>query len=203
MVLTEEQQKRMEESRKRALEIKRKKQIEKEKNEKMMASANAPSVFDAGGFVGKSSGMESQNNKRRINEVSVDVGGGGKKGCNVENASTKTISNGNSNNTNEDANDDDESSLEDFELNASAHISQTEARSIYCVPLGTLAVCSYIEKDNPRNRGFAKLKLYVRSEVRRRGRKRFGGKEGLIREREGRKKKRFEKDLAETKDVFG
>lgn len=173
MVLTEEQRKRMEENRKRALEIKRKKQLEKEKTEKMMASANAPSVFDAGGFVGQSSGMESQNKKRRINDMEeVGGGGGGKKGCNTE-GTIKNISHGNSNNTNEDAIDDDESSLEDFELNASSHISQTEAQSTYCIPKGTLAVCAYIEKDNPHKRGWSKVKLYVRSEMR----KEEGGEE--------------------------
>merc|ERR1712086_558221 len=94
---------------------------------------------------------------------------------------------------------DDESSLEDFEHNASTHISQAEAKRSYCVPPGTLAVCAYIERENPHQRGWAKMKLYSRSDVRRRARKRFGGKGGLVEERE---KKRFEKDMEEMKDVF-
>lgn len=192
---------RMEDNRKRALEIKRKKQLEKEKNEKMMmASGNAPNVFEAGGFVGKLSETESQNKKRRIEDGSNDDGEGKKNKEEVD--ANKTHNFNGSSNTNEDAIDDDESSLEDFEREASPHISQSEAQRTYCIPMGTLAVCSYIEKDNPQRRGWSKMKLYNRSEVRRRARKRFGGKEGLVREREGRKKKRFEKDLAETKDVF-
>jgi len=199
MVLTEEQRKRMEENRKRAIEIKRKKQLEREKIDKRMASASAPSVFDAGGFVGHSSGKESPNKKRRKDDVKVDSGGGGAKSHWGE-GNTKHTSDENSN---EYASVDDESSLEDFELNASSRISQTEAQRTYCIPKGTLEVCAYIEKDNPGKRGFSKMKLYVRSEMRRRGRKRFGGKEGLIAEREARKRKRFEKDLKATKDVFG
>eukprot|EP00579_Thalassiosira_antarctica_P019806 CAMPEP_0201957278 /NCGR_PEP_ID=MMETSP0904-20121228/4677_1 /ASSEMBLY_ACC=CAM_ASM_000553 /TAXON_ID=420261 /ORGANISM="Thalassiosira antarctica, Strain CCMP982" /LENGTH=179 /DNA_ID=CAMNT_0048502245 /DNA_START=388 /DNA_END=923 /DNA_ORIENTATION=+ len=179
MVLTDEQRKRMEDSRRRAQEIRRKKQLEKEKNEKTtMASGNAPSVFDAGGFVGKSSEEESQNKKRRIEDGSKEVREG-KKNCKKEEVDGNTKHNVNgSSNTNEDAIDDDESSLEDFELDAPSRISQTEAQRAYCIPMGTLAVCAYIEKDNPRQRGFSKMKLYERSEVRRRARKRFGGKVG-------------------------
>ena len=210
MTLTEEQRKRMEENRKRAIEIKRKKQLESETS---AASVNntASSVFDAGGFVVPSSSEEmeaAQNKKRRINGndgVPEVANAEGKSRAGDTNFSTKNNSPESRNNTNEDArneDDDDESSLEDFERDASPYISQTEAQRTYCIPKGTLEVCSYIEKDNPIKRGFSKMKLYDRSEVRRRARKRFGGKEGLIRERERRKKKRFEKDLAETKDVF-
>lgn len=201
MVLTEEQRKRMEESRKRALEIKRKKQIEKETNEKSMAMASgkhAPSnVFEAGGFVGKSEEvMESESKKRRINE---EVSGDAKRGAKM---GSKGKGNINSNVGDANNEEDDESSLEDFEINASPYISKTEAQRLYCIPLGTLEVCSYIEKDNPHKRGWSKMKLYHRAELRRRGRNRFGGKEGLVVEREKRKKKRFAKDLKETEDVF-
>lgn len=193
----------MEENRKRAIEIKRKKQLENE-------TSAALSVFDAGGFVVPSSSEEmeaAQNKKRRINgndDVPEVAKAEGKSRAGDTNSSTKNNSPGSRNNTSQDARneDDDESSLEDFERDASPYISQTEAQRTYCIPKGTLEVCSYIEKDNPIKRGFSKMKLYERSEVRRRARKRFGGKEGLIRERERRKKKRFEKDLAETKDVF-
>jgi len=207
MALTDEQRQRMEENRKRALEIKRKKKIEKEK-EMVVAAASVPSsVFDAGGFVGKSpeEKIESLSKKRRIEEVSSKDAGDGKMKHQNEGDTMKTRNfTGNSNNTDQNTtdNDDDESSLEDFEIDASPHISQTEAQRTYCVPMGTLAVCSFIEKENPRQRGWNKMKLYDRAEVRRRARKRFGGKSGLQVERDKRKKKRFEKDLKDMKDVF-
>ncbi|KAL7530958.1 hypothetical protein ACHAXR_003764 [Thalassiosira sp. AJA248-18] len=212
MALTEEQRKRMETNRKRALEIKRQKQIEKETNEnKSMVASPTPSVFEAGGFVvgTKPSPPEEQNKKRRMEEGSENGGGmsvgggggGGKKECTMV---ATTVGGTTTNKTSNDNNsDDDESSLEDFELTAPPHITKTEAQRTYCIPLGTLAVCSFIEKDNPQNKGWSKMKLYSRAEVRRRARKRFGGKGGLREERERRRKKRFEKDLKEVENVFG
>jgi len=205
MALTEEQRQRMEENRKRALEIKRKKQLEKEK-ETVVAAASVPSrVFDAGGFFGKSpeEKIESQSKKRRIEDVSKDVVDGKMRHKDVgDTIPTRKFTGNNITDKNTIDNNDDESSLEDFEIDASPHISQTEAQRTYCVPMGTLAVCSFIEKENPRQRGWNKMKLYDRAEVRRRARKRFGGKGGLQAERDKRKKRRFEKDLKEMKDVF-
>jgi DNA-repair protein complementing XP-A cells len=96
--------------------------------------------------------------------------------------------------------DDDE--LEAFEEGASEYVTKQEAMKMYCLPAGTLAVCEVIEKPNPRNGAWNSMKLYRRSEVRRRARQRFGGLEGLIAEREKRAEKRFEKDLERTKDIF-
>lgn len=205
MALTEEQRRRMEENRKRALEIKRKKQLEREEKEKRSVEGN--NVFEAGGFVSSSTEtVESQSKKRRLNGALPNDGNAGGKGGNVEESTTSkksNSSNGDSLTTKDTRHDnDDESSLEEFELSASQYVSQTEAQRTYCIPKGTLEVCSFIEKDNPHKRGWSKMKLYDRSEVRRRARKRFGGKEGLIQEREKRKKKRFEKDMEDMKDVF-
>ena len=202
MTLTEEQLKRMEESRKRALEIKRKREYENVQKERVTAAGHESSVFDAGGFIGMSSEkMESPSKRIRLDDGSKETMVGSKKGG-VREGSAKPFPTKTDHDSIEGVNDDDESSLEDFEQNASPYISQTEAQRLYCIPLGTLAVCTYIEKDNPRKSGWSKMKLYLRSEVRWRARKRFGGMEGLIKEREQRKKKRFEKDLEEMKDVF-
>ena len=202
MTLTEEQLKRLEESRKRALEIKRKREDEKVQKERVTAAGHESSVFDAGGFIGMSSEkMESPSKRIRLDDGSKETMVGSKKGG-VREGSAKPFPTKTDHDSIEGVNDDDESSLEDFEQNASPYISQSEAQRLYCIPLGTLAVCSYIEKDNPRKIGWSKMKLYLRSDVRRRARKRFGGMEGLIKEREQRKKKRFEKDLEEMKDVF-
>lgn len=92
--------------------------------------------------------------------------------------------------------------LEEFEVNASPLVSKKEAMQKYCLPEGTMAVCSYVEKQNPHRKGWTPMKLYNRSEIRRRARKRFGGKEGLIAERNRRAQKRLEKDLLETRNIF-
>ena len=104
---------------------------------------------------------------------------------------------------NEDSGDEDDNvELEDFEVGASPWVTKDEAMRKYCLPQGTLAVCSYEERPNPRNKGWKPMRLYKRSEIRRRARERFGGLEGLIEERRKRDKKRFANDMAETRDVF-
>jgi XPA protein C-terminus len=65
-------------------------------------------------------------------------------------------------------------------------VSKKEAMQTYCLPEGTLAVCSFVEKENPRNKKWAPLKLYNRAEIRRRARERFGGLEGLVKEQQRR-----------------
>ena len=92
--------------------------------------------------------------------------------------------------------------LEDFEIGASDLVTKTEATRMYCLPEGTLAVCQCVEKQNPKHKGWTPMKLYYRSEIRRRARKRHGGIEGLVAERRKRAEKRFQKDLERTKDVF-
>ena len=97
---------------------------------------------------------------------------------------------------------DEEMDLEDFEIESSKLVSQREAKQVYCLPEGTLAVCSYVEKTNPRGKGFKPMKLYNRAEIRRRARERFGGLDGLIAERDRRAEERFRKDLEKNKNLF-
>ena len=196
MVLTQEQRERIECNRKRALEIKRKKEIEREIHEKstMVApsctTSNDSFVFDEGGFIGET---KLDHKKRKTDMHTADA----EEDVDKKRDSARGID------TDRNVFDSaDESSLEDFERDAPTHISQAEAKRVYCIPQGTLAVCSFIEKDNPHQRSWAKMKLYSRRDVRRRARKRFGGKDGLAHERERRKKNRLEKDLKEMKDVF-
>ena len=92
--------------------------------------------------------------------------------------------------------------LEDFEIGASPFVSKKEAMKIYLLPEGTLAVCKYVEKPNPRNKSWKAMKLYHRDEIRRRSRERFGGLQGLIDERRKREYARFEKDMEESRDLF-
>lgn len=92
--------------------------------------------------------------------------------------------------------------LEDFEIGASQYVTKQDAKGKYCLPDGTLEVCEYTEKDNPRQSKWNKMKLYNRSEIRRRARDRWGGLEGLQEERRRRENKRSEKDMAEGYRLF-
>ena len=92
--------------------------------------------------------------------------------------------------------------LEEFEVGASQYVTKTEAMQVYCLPNGTLEVCEFIERENPRKKGWTSMKLFERADVRRRARKRHGGLEGLKEERKRRELKRLERDLESTKDVF-
>jgi len=92
--------------------------------------------------------------------------------------------------------------LADFEEGASEWISKKEAMTQYCLPEGTMAVCSYEEKKNPRNPLFKPMKLYKRSEIRYRALKRYGGLEGLVEERNKRRKRKLEKNMEEAMDIF-
>mmetsp|Transcript_17641 Transcript_17641/g.24888 ORF Transcript_17641/g.24888 Transcript_17641/m.24888 type:complete len:164 (-) Transcript_17641:205-696(-) len=95
-----------------------------------------------------------------------------------------------------------EEELEDFEKGASEYITKQQAMKIYCIPEGTLQVCSFIEKENPRQKKFAPMKLYRRDEIRDRAHKRFGGLKGLVEERRRREMKRLEKDLDRSDNFF-
>ena len=100
--------------------------------------------------------------------------------------------------------DDDEEDiiLEEFEINASKYVTKNEAKHMYCLPEGTLAICEYIEKENPHNKLWKPMKMYLRSDIRRRARQRFGGMDGLIKEREQRQQRQYNKDLQQTKNIF-
>jgi DNA-repair protein complementing XP-A cells len=92
--------------------------------------------------------------------------------------------------------------LEDFEEGASEWVTKKEAMTMYCLPEGTMAVCAYEEKQNPRNPLFKPMKLYKRSEIRYRAHKRHGGLDGLIKERNKRRKRKLDKEMEEARDIF-
>jgi len=92
--------------------------------------------------------------------------------------------------------------LENFEVDASDYVTKTEATKMYCLPAGTLAVCKVVEKENPKHKSWTPMKLYFRSEIRRRARDRFGGIEGLRTEREKRAKKRYNNDMENVRKIF-
>lgn len=231
MTLTEEQVRRMEANRQRALELQQQRKekmllgsrsndegallVEREKAEALTNAndgvGNKRNTFDDGGFISNSiissgsggidlsalpsidKAIKLQSNKRaRLSNV-FDINDTETNKSKQQQTRGSSVKDENDNLI----------SLEEFELNASPYISQTEAQRLYCVPLGTLAVCTYIEKPNPRSKSFTPMKLYNRNDVRQRAHARYGGKAGLIAERERRKKNRSDKDLDEMKNIFG
>lgn len=90
-------------------------------------------------------------------------------------------------------------------------ITKTEAKEVYCLPEGTLAVCAYEEKIPTKYNKFNKnnnkkkncvMKLYSKKEIEQRSYQRWGGLEGLLKERQRRAQKQLLKDLEDTKDIF-
>jgi DNA-repair protein complementing XP-A cells len=74
--------------------------------------------------------------------------------------------------------------------------------NIYCLPIGTLNVCNVEERDNPHNPKWKPMKLYRRSEVRRRAHERYGDMDGLIAERTKRRQRKLHKDMEEAQNIF-
>lgn len=173
MALTEEQQERIRKNRERALEIQRKRREEQEQKKKL--EEELASKRSGGKRAGENGETFDGNKRIKLNE---DKGNKG---------------------TEEEEEDDD---LEAFEEGASDLVTKSEAKKMYCLPEGSLAVCAVVEKENPRHKSWSKMKLYYRSEVRRRSRKRHGGKEGLIAERRKREEERFQKDIEKTRNIF-
>lgn len=196
--LTEEQKERIKRNKERALEIRRQRAKEKEQqgNERQLR-LQADTTPICTGFEGIENNAETialdQEKKETIVNISL-----------VNSAVVVDSKDDENNKDDNDDNDvvDDDSELEDFEIGASTHISQTEATKIYCLPMGTLAICSYIEKPNPKQSKWSNMKLYCRKDIRRKARERFGGRQGLIEERMKREKKRSEKDLESGFDIF-
>ena len=175
MGLTEEQKERIRKNRERALEIQRQR---KEREQKET------------GKHGHSDGSNDHND--RCNSNDIDFNKRQKIGSITEDGSFKKAQ----------GLEDDDIELEDFEINSSQYVTASEAKDKYCLPDGTLNVCEYIEKENPRNKKFKPMKLYYRSEIRKRARNRYNGLQGLVEEREKRQMKKFYRDYEKTKDIF-
>eukprot|EP00526_Cylindrotheca_closterium_P023939 CAMPEP_0113639318 /NCGR_PEP_ID=MMETSP0017_2-20120614/20625_1 /TAXON_ID=2856 /ORGANISM="Cylindrotheca closterium" /LENGTH=187 /DNA_ID=CAMNT_0000550523 /DNA_START=468 /DNA_END=1031 /DNA_ORIENTATION=+ /assembly_acc=CAM_ASM_000147 len=186
MALTEEQKERIKQNRERALRIK------KERMERLAKE------------------KEDADKKRKLNQGG---GGGGREGetlqaatignegvVSTNNKKQKLLEAGKKQQQQQEEKDDLE--LEEFEVGASEWITKSEAMKIYCVPQGTLAVCQVEERPNPHHASWKPMKLYLRSQVRQKGRKRFGGLEGLVEERNKRRQKQLEKDMAKARSIF-
>lgn len=182
MAMTEEQKERARKNRERALEIRRRRMRE-EAEEKLIRE-------------------EQLKQERNKFEFTSDVQTHSSAGDTTRNTKTQENMASNTELTKEEKEDESNVQLEDFEIDASPYVTKQDARNVYCLPEGTIAVCSYIEKDNPRQSKWNKMKLYRRSEIRKWARERWGGLDGLVAERRKREMKRFERDLDDVKDIF-
>jgi hypothetical protein len=179
MALTEEQQEKIRKNRERALGIRQKREEERRRVVEGSVSSNAEPSCSVGGTHLLEKAETSDHKRRKVT--------GGADGF-VRG--------------DEDGGEKEEVELEDFEIGASTFVTKREAMQTYCLPDGTLAVCSFVEKENPRQKGWSSMKLYDRAEIRRRARDRHGGIEGLAAERKKRAEKRLRNDLETTKDIF-
>jgi hypothetical protein len=182
MGLTEEQKEQICRNRERALELRRQRQQQQEEQKQAVVSQMV------------SSSLSSSPNKRKVQEITIDL--------DAEDAAAKEKKMKEMKEKDKAKDVEEKVEVEQFEEGASDYVTKKEAMKMYCLPEGTIAVCSFIERENPRQKGWVPMKLYSRSEIRRRARERFDGMQGLIEERRKREQKRFENDLERTKDIF-
>eukprot|EP00526_Cylindrotheca_closterium_P022509 CAMPEP_0113657480 /NCGR_PEP_ID=MMETSP0017_2-20120614/31074_1 /TAXON_ID=2856 /ORGANISM="Cylindrotheca closterium" /LENGTH=183 /DNA_ID=CAMNT_0000571421 /DNA_START=273 /DNA_END=824 /DNA_ORIENTATION=+ /assembly_acc=CAM_ASM_000147 len=182
MALTEEQKERIKQNRERALRIKKermerlaKEKEEADKKRKLNQGGGAEGETLQAATIRNEDVVPTSNKKQKLLEA-------GKKRQQEE--------------------EKDDLELEEFEVGASEWITKSEAMKMYCVPQGTLAVCQVEERPNPHHASWKPMKLYLRSQVRQKGRKRFGGLEGLVEERNKRRQKQLEKDMAKARSIF-
>lgn len=197
MGLTPEQQERIRLNRERAYKIqqekKRKQEAEKQKQQQQQAQEGEESDIDKKRAAAVTCSNRDGDDSSTVHNITSPLLTGGK-----ANKRQKVL-NGNGK---EEDDDDDDIILEEFEINASDYVTKNDAKNIYCLPDGTLAICDYIEKDNPHNNKFKPMKLYVRKEIRKRARKRYGGLIGLQEERRKRQLRKYENDIQKTKNIF-
>lgn len=206
MSLTEEQKERIKRNRERALEIRRRKLAEQQEK----AAAAAEQQRNQKEIQQQSLGAVKHENKDGTVEMEKKIEGNKEENknpyINMMNQTTQNNTKYNNNNQQkeeQEETEEEEIELEEFEIGASTQITKTEAMKLYCLPIGTLNICSYITKPNPRQSKWKEMKLYNRNEIRRRARERFGGLDGLKEERRRREMKRFERDLDVVDGVFG
>eukprot|EP00536_Pseudo-nitzschia_multiseries_P003709 jgi/Psemu1/302126/fgenesh1_kg.58_\ len=195
MVLTEEQRERIRKNRERALQI-QKERREKQEQEKQETKNNNNHVDNDRDKNKQPSKKQKTTNKSDTTRTASSI----------TTATTTTTTSRPTSFSAPSVSEDNEfhssEPLEEFEEGASEWVTKTEAMNMYCLPEGSMAVCSYEEKPNPRNPSFKPMKLYRRSEIRYRAHKRHGGLEGLVKERNKRRQRKLDKDLEAARDIF-
>lgn len=193
MVLTEEQRERIRKNRERALQI-QKERREKQEQEKQETKNNNNHVDNDRDKNKQPSKKQKTTNKSDTTRTASSITTATTTTSRPTSFSAPSVSEDNEFHSSE--------PLEEFEEGASEWVTKTEAMNMYCLPEGSMAVCSYEEKPNPRNPSFKPMKLYRRSEIRYRAHKRHGGLEGLVKERNKRRQRKLDKDLEAARDIF-
>lgn len=81
-------------------------------------------------------------------------------------------------------------------------MTKGDAVAEFLLQEGTIRVMSFLERSNPRNTKYTKMKLYCRKQLRAKAYERWEGPEGLEEEMDRRKKRRYESALEKTVNIF-
>jgi hypothetical protein len=81
-------------------------------------------------------------------------------------------------------------------------ISGDVVKSEYLIPASSLCLMKFVERDNPRNRGWVGMKLYLRKHAREKAVKKWGSSEGLAVELEKRRSRKYKRDLLIASSTF-
>jgi len=81
-------------------------------------------------------------------------------------------------------------------------MTKGDAVAEFLLQEGTVRVMPFLERSNPRNTKYTKMKLYCRKQLRAKAYERWEGPEGLEEEMDRRKKRRYESALEKTVNIF-
>jgi hypothetical protein len=82
------------------------------------------------------------------------------------------------------------------------YMSKSEVSIQYLLPQDSILLMKFINKPNPRNKGWASMKLYLRKHAKVKSYKRWNNEEGLQNEIERRGKEKYERDYQNTSSVL-
>jgi hypothetical protein len=81
-------------------------------------------------------------------------------------------------------------------------ITRTEVLSEYLIPVDSIQLMKFSTRPNPHNPQWTAMKLFLRRHARLKAYTRFGGADELEREITRRKQIKFEKEFAQSNDIF-
>jgi hypothetical protein len=81
-------------------------------------------------------------------------------------------------------------------------MTKGDAVAEFLLQEGTIRVMPFLERSNPRNTKYTKMKLYCRKQLRAKAYERWEGPNGLEEEMDRRKKRRYENALEKTVNIF-
>ncbi|KAG5192111.1 hypothetical protein JKP88DRAFT_352052 [Tribonema minus] len=81
-------------------------------------------------------------------------------------------------------------------------MTKADVQKLFLLPEGTIRVLKYVERENPRNKGWTPMRLYLHKDARVWALKRWSTVEALEEERKRRDAKKWEESVKRTKGVF-